>query len=173
MGCTLVLLATDHQCESHCTVVCAEGGASCVTSAGTALGDPVEVNAAAEALVVRQQRSQPVVLVASKAWYGHSEPAAGLVAVQHASVAATAMQQLPMLHLCSLNPYVGGILDMLAEQAAGTGMSAARQAAPLLTSNQLTGEDYLVNSSISSFAFMGESFLCQAIALPKHFVLVT
>lgn len=114
-------------------------------------GDPVEINAASDVLVAGQARQQPLALLASKSWLGHGEPAAGLVAVQHAAYAAAQHLRLPILHLRTLNPYITGIWEMLPQQAAGTGMAAAMQGAPL----PLPGTEPAVISSTSSFAFMG------------------
>jgi acyl transferase domain-containing protein len=115
------------------------------------LGDPVEINAASDVLVAGQTRQHPLTLLASKSWVGHGEPAAGLIAVQHAAFAAAQRQRLPILHLRTFNPYITGIWEMLPQQAAGTGMAAAMQGGPL----PLPGSEAAVISSTSSFAFMG------------------
>jgi NADPH:quinone reductase-like Zn-dependent oxidoreductase/3-oxoacyl-(acyl-carrier-protein) synthase len=118
---------------------------------GTALGDPVEVNAAATVLLGSSgQREAPISLLASKSWHGHGEPAAGVIALQHLFAAAGQAARLPMLHLRTLNPYVAGIFDQLPQQQAGLGMSAARQVAPL----PYAAAEGQVQST-SSFAFMG------------------
>jgi hypothetical protein len=94
------------------------------------------------------RRAAPLALMASKSWSGHGEPAAGLVALLHASSALGAATRHPILHLRTLSPYIAGILDQA--PAGGRGMVAAgRQAAPLpaVSAAALAGA--------SSFAFMG------------------
>jgi acyl transferase domain-containing protein len=129
-------------------ICCAAAAAG---AAAAAVGDPVEINAASDVLVAGQARQHPLTLLASKSWVGHGEPAAGLIAVQHAAVAAAQRQRLPILHLRTLNPYITGIWEMLPQQAAGTGIAAAMQGGPL----PLPGSEAAVISSTSSFAFMG------------------
>lgn len=47
-------------------------------SAGTSLGDPIEVGALAAALVDRRPAGTlPLLLMAAKSWSGHAEPGAG------------------------------------------------------------------------------------------------
>lgn len=115
--------------------------------AGTTLGDPVEINAAASALLPHGRQS-PLALLASKSWHGHGEPAAGLIALQHAALAARQQQQLPIMHLRSLNLYITGILDMLPQQTSVAGLSAAKQSGPLPVGG------HAVITGTSSFAFM-------------------
>lgn len=115
------------------------------------VGDPVEINAASDVLLSGQDREHPLVLLASKSWHGHGEPAAGLVALQHVAFASLQQQHLPILHLRALNPYITGIWDALPQQAARSGMTAGRQGAPLPSPSPVPA----VVSSTSSFAFMG------------------
>jgi hypothetical protein len=51
-----------------------------------------------------------VLLMASKTWNGHAEPAAGLVALLHAQQALLRSAALPLLHLRHINPYVAAAL---------------------------------------------------------------
>ena len=74
---------------------------------GTPLGDPIEMGAAAAALN-RGQRVNPLVLMASKSWTGHSEAGAGMVGLVHAQASLAQVVALPLLHLSTLNPYVLG-----------------------------------------------------------------
>lgn len=76
---------------------------------GTALGDPIEVGAAATMLVEGSNASralQPLALMASKSWVGHSEPAAGMVGLAHATLALARAAVLGITHLREVNPYV-------------------------------------------------------------------
>lgn len=128
-----------------------------VTPPGTALGDPVEVNAAAQALLAASDsnpasnpnRRQPLALLASKSWHGHAEPDAGLVALAHAASAAAASLRLPVLHLRLLNPYVAGVLESV-PAGASRRAAAARQPAGL----PVAGGAAAVVAATSSFAFM-------------------
>ena len=113
---------------------------------GTPLGDPVEINAATSVLLPGARRSSPLALLASKSWHGHGEPAAGLVAAQHAMSGAGVAARHPLLHLRTLNPYSVSVLD-LAQGGAG-GVAVARQP------SALPAVGGVVNSGVSGFAFM-------------------
>ena len=54
---------------------------------GTPLGDPVEVGAAAAVLVDGSRRALPLAASTAKSWIGHTEAAAGVMGLTHASVA--------------------------------------------------------------------------------------
>lgn len=80
---------------------------------GTALGDPIEIGAAHASLVQHEgrmngnrDRTQPLVLLASKSWMGHAEPGAGVAGLIHAQVSLSSAFQLPILHLGGINEYV-------------------------------------------------------------------
>ncbi len=123
----------------------------CPPCAGTALGDPIEVNAATSVLLpaaAGARRPAPLALMASKSWSGHGEPAAGLVALLHASTALGAATVHPVLHLRALKPYIAGILDQAPAGSRGT-MAAGRQAGPLPAVSEAA------LAGVSSFAFMG------------------
>lgn len=125
------------------------GNLLCVLMApGTSLGDPVELHAAASALMI-QGRQSPLALIASKSWQGHGEPAAGLIALQHAATAAAQRQQLPLLHLRTMNPHVRSVMEMLPTSCT---MVAARQPGPMSS----VGQE--VCTGTSSFAFMVSLF---------------
>ena len=72
-------------------------------TAGTALGDPIEVGAALEAQLPRsqQQQEQPLAsvlhLLAAKSSVGHAEPASGLTGLAYAvqQVSAAPFKQSP------------------------------------------------------------------------------
>lgn len=67
---------------------------------GTALGDPIEVNAALAALHgAKAAREQPLLLTAHKSSTGHAEPAAGMVGF---ACAAMAMERLAIPKLVHL-----------------------------------------------------------------------
>ena len=71
---------------------------------GTPLGDPIEVGALAAVLSAKRagaaaSAGRPVVLAAGKTSMGHTEPAAGLVGVAHASQALLEALVQPLLHL--------------------------------------------------------------------------
>jgi acyl transferase domain-containing protein len=77
--------------------------------AGTPLGDPIEVGAAAAALD-GATREQPLTLLSSKSWLGHAEPAAGVLGIAHAMLALAQQAALPLLHLRRPNPFVASAL---------------------------------------------------------------
>ena len=59
---------------------------------GTPLGDPIEVGAAATVLgdgtlTSSLQRAAPLAVSTAKAWIGHTEAAAGVTGLTHATVA--------------------------------------------------------------------------------------
>jgi NADPH:quinone reductase-like Zn-dependent oxidoreductase len=84
-------------------------------------GDPIELGAAADVYGRQQQHQQqqspsPLVLLSSKSWLGHAEPAAGIVGVLHGLKALHQQGVLAISHLRTLNPMVGSILDSAAGQ---------------------------------------------------------
>ena len=67
---------------------------------GTALGDPIELNAALAALVWRGGAlPQPLALAAHKAASGHAEPAAGMIGLSAALSSVEGAIAAPLLHL--------------------------------------------------------------------------
>ena len=66
---------------------------------GTALGDPIEVNAAATALLGKSSSEQPLAFTAHKANAGHAESAAGLVGVTFALLGLESQLTPSLLHL--------------------------------------------------------------------------
>ena len=86
-----------------------------------------------------------VLLMASKTWNGHAEPAAGLVAMLHAQQALHHAAALSLLHLRRLNPYVGATLEASDERDAAAWGRASRQPG---ANNTMT-----VSCGISAFAF--------------------
>ena len=71
---------------------------------GTALGDPIEVNAALAVLLAQGVGEQPLSLTAHKSSTGHAEPAAGLVSLACAAMALEALSVPGLLHLRSALP---------------------------------------------------------------------
>ena len=126
---------------------------------GTALGDPIEVGAAAAALVP-PSRAAPLVLMSSKSWLGHAEPAAGVVGLTHAQAALTQSAQLPVVHLASINPYVTAVMGKH-----HAGWAIPRQPASLTpAAASLEGLPPAV-VGVSAFAFQGTNahVLIQAV----------
>ena len=66
---------------------------------GTALGDPIEVNAALTVLLAKGGGEQPLVLSAHKASAGHAEPAAGMVGLAYATLALEGLMVPALTHL--------------------------------------------------------------------------
>lgn len=77
---------------------------------GTALGDPIEVGAAAAVFGVAA-RAAPLEFSAAKSHMGHAEPAAGAVGIARAVFRLGSGCALGMLHLTTVNPYVASTLD--------------------------------------------------------------
>lgn len=84
---------------------------------GTPLGDPIEVGAAAAVLTEQQKGQignvarQPISLLASKSWFGHSEPSSGVVGLMLAASQLTGSQLPPISHLTDLNPNVAAVVE--------------------------------------------------------------
>ena len=120
---------------------------------GTALGDPIEVGAAAAVLVDGAARQAPLALMAAKSWIGHAEPAAGVVGATHSQVALSQALQLPILHLRDMNQYVAALMAKRPSgSAAAAGWFAPRQAAALVPGS--SGGVPAVQGA-SAFAFQG------------------
>ncbi len=66
---------------------------------GTALGDPIEVNAALTVLLAKGGGEQPLTLMAHKASAGHAEPAAGMVGLAYATLSLEAYLVPALNHL--------------------------------------------------------------------------
>ena len=89
--------ATVRQALASGGLAAAAIGAVQLHGTGTPLGDPIEVGALAAILAAG--RGRQVVLAAGKTSMGHTEPAAGLVGLAHASQALAAALVQPILHL--------------------------------------------------------------------------
>jgi acyl transferase domain-containing protein len=84
---------------------------------GTALGDPIEVGAAAAVLLDEPGgRPAPLALMAAKSRMGHAEAGAGVAGLVHSAVALAHRLNLPLLHLGHLNPYCTAIMDKRPER---------------------------------------------------------
>lgn len=77
------------------------------SSAGTPLGDPIEVGAVAAVLLkAGQPRAAPLHLTAAKSFMGHAEPAAGIVGIAKLALIVGHQLSDPILHLTTVNHYV-------------------------------------------------------------------
>ena len=117
--------------------------------AGTPLGDPIELGAAAAVMAADDAIPSPVSLLAAKSWCGHSEPAAGVLGLAHAHLALSQQAALPVLHLRSLNPHIASAFSSQASDMRK--MVTARQTAPM-AGVQAGAQLY---SGTSAFAFQG------------------
>ena len=109
---------------------------------GTALGDPIEVNAASAALCDdSSSRRRALQFAAAKSHVGHAESAAGLVGVGAAVSGVAGAEFRPLVHLRNVNTFIatGGIVAFPRQRA-----GAAR-----------TDGGEGIRSGVSSFAFQG------------------
>jgi len=132
---------------------------------GTPLGDPIEVGAAAAVLIgSSRQAGAPLALMASKSWIGHAEPAAGVVGLTHAQLAAVLAVQLPVLHLGGINPYVAALMERqpgawsVPRQPAAVGAELAGGSGGSPASGLVVG--------VSAFAFQGTNAHALLMAAP-------
>ena len=109
---------------------------------GTALGDPIEIGAAAAVLLGGPSRAAPLELSAAKNQLGHGEPAAGTVGVCRALNRLSESFQIGLLHLVAVNPYIVTTLEQ---------PSFDKVAMP----RQLSTAPYGGAVGISGFAFQG------------------
>eukprot|EP00887_Chlorella_sp_A99_P003362 scaffold26.g3362.t1 len=119
---------------------------------GTALGDPIEINAALAALMAQRKRSDgPLCLAASKASAGHAEPAAGAVGLSAAVVAVDTRQAAAMMHLREVNSHVQQCVNTAGKVDGAAAVTAPRVPAGLPS----PGSQGRLVSGVSSFAFQG------------------
>lgn len=122
----------------------------------TLAGDPIEMGAAVE--VFSGQPAGVVLtstfqLASSKSWFGHAEPAAGVVGIAHTLLSQNQQARLPIMHLRTLNPLVGSVLE--ADAAAGEAaadsrrIQMSRQQAPMM----MHQDTALERTGMSAFAF--------------------
>ena len=126
---------------------------------GTPLGDPIEVGAAAAVFVDGAQRSVALAASTAKAWIGHTEAAAGVMGLTHASVALSHHLTHSILHLKAVNSHMATILEMLSAKSAAPGWHLPRETSAAVGSG--SGANL---AGISSFAFQGTN----AHALLQH-----
>ena len=100
---------------------------------GTPLGDPIEVSAVAATLANAR-------LEASKSWFGHAEPASGVVSLSCLVVHLTSRHSVGVCALGDVNPY---LTDVLASTTADA------------TANRARTSCARVDGGASSFAFQG------------------
>lgn len=118
--------------------------------AGTPLGDPIELGAAAAVFLDPKMSSETlsnISLMAVKSWVGHSEPAAGLMGLAQAHLALHHHMQMPILHLGHMNPHVASALQPAT--MAGQFQVPRQQACMLSASNGS------MRCGVSAFAFQG------------------
>ena len=117
--------------------------------AGTPLGDPIELGAAAAVMADGASPSSPLALLAAKSWCGHSEPAAGVLGLAHIRLAISQRLVLPVLHLRTLNPHIQSTLSTYGSD--GRKLMAARQLAPMAGAEV----EAALMCGTSAFAFQG------------------
>ena len=119
-------------------------------SAGTPLGDPIELGAAAAVMVDGGPTpSSPLALLAAKSWCGHSEPAAGVLGLAQAHLAVSQQAVLPVLHLRTLNPHIESTFSTHGSDRRK--LIAARQLAPMAGAKV----EAALLCGTSAFAFQG------------------
>ncbi|KAK3279713.1 hypothetical protein CYMTET_12417, partial [Cymbomonas tetramitiformis] len=117
---------------------------------GTGLGDPIEVGAAAGALVETRKRSAaPLTLMALKACLGHGEAVAGLMGVVQTLRNFHSWESPALPHLKTMNPHVAFPLGV--QRCAGK--SRATRVASMLPCLPATCTSLLIGTS--SFGFSG------------------
>jgi acyl transferase domain-containing protein/NADPH:quinone reductase-like Zn-dependent oxidoreductase/acyl carrier protein len=122
---------------------------------GTGLGDPIEIGAAAAALMdgrgsTTSINASSLVLMAAKSWTGHAEAGAGVVGLIHAQASLGQSAALPLLHLGGLNPYVIGAMGSKQNSL----WSAPRQRGPIVSGGN-GGRGIGAVTGVSAFAFQG------------------
>ena len=119
---------------------------------GTALGDPIEVGAAMQALCGGTGARVPsgrMQLTAAKSRFGHAEPAAGMIGLVSGASVLTGLSFNAVTHLRHVNPYVAGALGGSGRQPDRV-VGVARQPAPASA-----GSSRGLTMGVSAFAFMG------------------
>ena len=108
---------------------------------GTSLGDPIEMQAVAEAIGSGRGRGSDLLVGSAKTNFGHAETAAGMLGIVKVLMALHHKEVPRHLHLRELNPYIGSEL-----------LEGIRCVIPLETVSWL-GEAQVVG--VSAFGFSG------------------
>lgn len=125
---------------------------------GTALGDPIELGSlfAVAGAAVKESAGRvgkvTIAIQASKSLLGHAEPAAGGLALLHALHNVQQRSLIPILHLRTPNPH---IVSSLSLQRGAVDVVAPRGPAPLQLPPWGAGEEELMLTGVSAFAFQG------------------
>jgi acyl transferase domain-containing protein/acyl carrier protein len=115
---------------------------------GTALGDPIEVNAAVAAFYCDSPaRIRPLELAARKCISGHAEPAAGILGQFAAMNELNLLWRLPLTQLRGPSTHVTTALKLTLSKTMGSLISLSKQLA-----EHAENSGY---SSVSAFAFQG------------------
>jgi acyl transferase domain-containing protein len=138
---------------------------------GTALGDPIEMGAAAAVMFSSSQhgRQQPLLAAAGKSWIGHTEAAAGAMGITHALLSLGNRSAQALMHLSAVNPYLEGSLRpqglsgeagvwSLPRQAAGLPCAAGGSSSSSF--GRKIGSAAVLATGVSSFAFQVRVALC-------------
>merc|ERR1711965_225707 len=124
---------------------------------GTALGDPIEIGAAAQ-VVLQGRGAGPegvVSVTAVKAMVGHSEAAAGLAGLLQSGLQMEQAASLPVQHMRSCNPLIGGVLAGGSRDGA-SGRAAARMHVARAPAGRPAGAEAREAAwGTSAFAFQG------------------
>ncbi len=128
----------------------AEVGSMQLHGTGTALGDPIEVNATLSVLMnKRTAKDGSIVLCAAKAAFGHAEPAAGAVGLTAAALSLETYELPQQMHLRTVNSYVSQSISSFGLAPAPL---VARIRAPMPSRTSYRAKPI---ASVSGFAFQG------------------
>ena len=140
-----------------------------VHGTGTALGDPIEVGALAQALPGSNGSGRPggqpapLSLASNKSCYGHTEGAAGLTGLLLAASMASQQAAPAIMHLRSMNPYVQAALSDWAARGGGRALHLPRQYAAGAGPSVQPGA-----AGTSSFGMSGVNAHMLVEAAPEH-----
>jgi hypothetical protein len=112
---------------------------------GTSLGDPIEVNAAAEVFGDSVNHTNSFSLAAAKSRTGHAEPASGMIGLYSAISTGSRSSLSQNMHLRQLNPHIEQIIS---RRRGLFGTPRQTPSIPLEASNT-------IRSGVSAFAFQG------------------
>ena len=140
--------------ESDSTIVPSDVASLQMHGTGTALGDPIEIGAAAEALTASATSvTSSLVLGAVKSAVGHAEPAAGAIGLLAATRAMVRRAALAMPHLREMNRHVEAALRSAVRGSSAPFRATAPRrfaAIPSVMDTNRPGD-----ASVSAFAFQG------------------